>query len=60
MFSSGQWAFVIFFIIAFITAMLFAYRRDLKVHRKHYKGSFWVLLGFLVFMTILVLIKKYA
>ncbi len=59
MFSSGQWVFVIFFVVAFVITMLLAYRRDLKVHRKHYKGTVWVLLGFIAFMTLLVLIKKY-
>ena len=59
MFSTGQWIFVIFFVIAFIVVMLLAYRRDLKVHQKHYKGTVWVLLGFILFMALLVLIKTY-
>lgn len=57
MFSQGQITFGILFAIAFIIVMIFAYRKDLKLHRKYYKGSIWVLIGFVSFMLMLVAIK---
>ena len=57
MFSTGQWIFVIFFVIAFIILMLLAYRRDARLHKKQYKGSKWVLVGFLAFIGLLFVIK---
>ena len=57
MFSTGQWIFVVFFIVAFITLLLMAYRKDARLHKKQYKGSKWVLLGFLGFVAILFLLK---
>ncbi len=57
MFSTGQWIFMGFFIIAFVGVMLYAYRKDLKLHKKHYRGSFLVLVGFVVFVLLLFLLK---
>ncbi len=59
MFSSGQWIFVAFFVVAFVIVTVIAYRKDLRVHRKYYKGTLWVLVGFILFLTALVLIKKF-
>lgn len=59
MFSSGQLAFAVFFLIAFIIVMIYSYRKDIVLHKKHFKGSLWVLVGFLVFVGILVLAKHY-
>lgn len=57
MFSTGQWIFAAFFVIAFIFAMIFAYGQDKQLHQKFYKGSSWILVGFLVFIGILFAIK---
>ncbi len=59
MFSSGQWAFVIFFVIAFVIVLFFSYRKDKVLHKKYYKGSIWVLIGFIVFVFLLVLFKNW-
>jgi hypothetical protein len=59
MFSSGQWTFVIFFIIVFIIALFFSYRKDKVLHKKHYKGSIWVLVGFIAFVVLLVAFKNW-
>ncbi|MFV8226742.1 hypothetical protein [Christiangramia aquimixticola] len=58
MFSTGQWIFAGFFVIAFVLVMIFSYRKDLKLHRKYYKGSLYVLLGFIIFIALLFLIKS--
>jgi preprotein translocase subunit YajC len=59
MFSTGQLIFAILFAIAFIIIMFFSYRKDKKLHKKHYKGSIWVLVGFIVFVLLLLGIKIY-
>ncbi len=57
MFSTGQIAFVLFFVVAFIVAMIWSYRKDKALHLKQYKGSKWVLLGFIGFVLLLFVIK---
>ena len=57
MFSTGQLGFAIFFVIAFIAIIIYSYRKDLPLHKKYYKGSYRVLLGFLVFIALLIAAK---
>ncbi|HEA28493.1 MAG TPA: hypothetical protein ENH91_00605 [Leeuwenhoekiella sp.] len=57
MFSTGQWIFALFFIIAFIILIIYSYKGDRRLHQKYYKGSFWVLIGFLAFIALLFAIK---
>jgi hypothetical protein len=57
MFTKGQIGFAIFFIIVFVIAMIYVYRKDLALHKKYYKGSYWILIGFLAFIGILFIIK---
>ncbi|PTX44139.1 hypothetical protein C8P64_0109 [Christiangramia gaetbulicola] len=58
MFSTGQLIFAGLFVIAFIIIMIFSYRKDIRLHKKYYKGSIFVLLGFIVFILILFFIKS--
>lgn len=60
MFSTGQWIFAAIFAIGFILIMLYSYRRDKKLHKKYYKGSLWILIGFIVFILLLLAIKTYV
>nr|WP_253789049.1 hypothetical protein [Flavobacterium sp. HSC-32F16] len=57
MFSQGQLIFGLCFFIAFVIVMIFAYRRDLKLHKVFYKGNYKVLLVFLLFIALLFVIK---
>jgi len=57
MFSTNQLIFAVLFFIAFVVVMIFSYRKDKKLHKKYYKGSLWILVGFLVFVGILLLVK---
>jgi cytochrome bd-type quinol oxidase subunit 1 len=59
MFTTGQWIFAAFFVVAFIVLMLFSYKKDKVLHQKYYKGSFYILLGFLAFVVILFLMKTF-
>jgi hypothetical protein len=57
MFSQGQLIFALCFFIAFVIVMIFAYRKDLALHRVFYKGNYKVLLVFLLFIALLFVIK---
>ena len=59
MFSQEQLIFGGCFAIAFIFAMIIAYRKDANLHRMFYKGNYKILLGFLLFIGLLFLIKIY-
>ncbi|SHG71851.1 hypothetical protein SAMN05443549_10628 [Flavobacterium fluvii] len=59
MFSQGQLAFAAAFFVAFVIAMIFAYRKDAKLHKIFYKGNYKILIGFIIFILILFLIKIY-
>ncbi|RMA57899.1 hypothetical protein BXY75_2706 [Ulvibacter antarcticus] len=59
MFSTGQLVFAILFFIGFVILIIFSYRKDKMLHKKHYKGSFWILIGFIVFVLLLLGIKTY-
>ncbi|PVW14542.1 hypothetical protein [Marixanthomonas spongiae] len=59
MFTTGQWVFAILAAIAFIVIIIYSYRKDINRHKKHYKGTFWILLGFIVFILLLLAVKTY-
>lgn len=59
MFSQGQLIFAILFFIAFVIAIVYAYRRDKALHNKFYRGNYKVLIGFIVFIGLLFVIKVY-
>jgi cbb3-type cytochrome oxidase subunit 3 len=59
MFTTGQIYFAIFFIIVFVAAMIYVYRKDFLQHKRYYKGSYKVLIGFLAFIALLFFIKFY-
>ncbi len=59
MFTQGQLVFAGFFVVIFIVAMIYSYRKDLKLHKKFYKGSYIIFLGFIVFIGFLFFIKGY-
>ena len=57
MFTKGQLVFGVLFAIVFIIALIYAYRKDFKLHNKYYKGSLWVLVAFISFILMIVSIK---
>jgi membrane protease YdiL (CAAX protease family) len=58
MFTNGQLIFGILFAIAFIIILFFAYRKDFKVHQKHYRGTIWILIAFVSFIAMIATIKS--
>ena len=59
MFTTGQFVFAVLFFIAFVIIMVYSYRGDKKLHKKQYKGSLWILVGFIAFIVFLLLVKTY-
>jgi alpha-N-acetylglucosamine transferase len=57
MFSNGQLIFGILFFIAFAIVIAFQYHRDLKIHKKYYEGSLWILLAFIGFIGMIGAVK---
>jgi len=57
MFSTGQVVFTVFFILLFTISLIFAYRKDKKLHTKNYKGVKWVGIVFIIFVIFLFAIK---
>jgi hypothetical protein len=57
MFSKGQLIFAVVFFITFVIAIIYSYRKDILVHQKVYKGSYKILIGFLIFIALLFVIK---
>ena len=57
MFSTGQMIFAGVFLIAFVIIMILSYRKDTRLHKKYYKGSIYVLIGFILFILLLFFIK---
>lgn len=57
MFSTGQLIFAAIFVVAFVLIITFSYRKDKKIHRKHYRGSIFVLVVFLLFIALLFVLK---
>jgi len=57
MFTSGQWVVAILFFIGFVFLMIYSYSKDKALHKKHYKGAKWVLVGFIAFILFLFFIK---
>jgi len=58
MFTKGQLVFAIIFIIIFAAVIIDSYKKDVKFLKNTYKGVRWVLIGFIVFFSILVILKK--
>ncbi|MBP8792847.1 MAG: hypothetical protein KBE41_03180 [Lutibacter sp.] len=56
MFTQGQLIFAGFFLIAFTIAMIWSYRKDIKIHKKYYKNSFIVIIAVFLIIAIFTLI----
>ncbi|MDG1823240.1 MAG: hypothetical protein P8H25_07720 [Flavobacteriaceae bacterium] len=58
MFSTGQLIFALFFVVSFTAIIIYSYNKDKKKSQQYFKGSFWVLIGFLIFVALLVGLKS--
>ena len=57
MFSTGQIIFAAVIFVVFVVIIAYSYRRDIKLHRKYYKGTIYILLAFILFMALLFVLK---
>jgi len=57
MFSNGQIIFGVLFFVVFAIIIAYTYRKDLKLHKRFYAGSIWVLIAFIGFILFIAAIK---
>ena len=60
MFTQGQLVFAVFFLITFLSIIVYSYRKDIRSHKVHYKGSLKILLIFVMSLIGLYLIKYFT
>ena len=58
MFSNGQLVFGLLFFVSFIIIVTYSYKKDLKKLNGTDKGIKWVVIGFIAFVSLLVILKK--
>lgn len=56
MFTKGQLIFATFFIVAFTLLMIWSYRKDIKIHKKHYKNTYLIVIALFLIVAIFTLI----
>lgn len=59
MFSKGQMIFGVLFFVIFAIVIGYSYRKDLKLHKRFYPGSIWMLVAFIGFILGIVAIKVF-
>ncbi len=58
MFSKGQLAFAAFFVTAFVALMIWSYRKDIPLHKIHYKnGGFKVGIACILVIFIFIVVR---
>ena len=57
MFSFGQLIFGICFFVVFVMIVIFSYKADKKQQPQYFKGSYKILIGFLIAFFLLLLVK---
>ena len=58
MFTTGRIIFTIAFLLIFSALIAYSDRKDIKVNKQHFKGSFWILLTIVLIFSALFLIVK--
>ncbi|WP_196895127.1 hypothetical protein [Aureivirga marina] len=53
MFTKGQIAFAVFFVVVFAAALIYSYRKDLKIHKLQYKNTATIV-GIVIVLSILI------
>lgn len=59
MFSTGQIVFACIFAVSFIIVIVYAYRKDKRLHLKNYRGVKWIALIFFLFIVLLFVLKYF-
>lgn len=58
MFTTGRLIFALCFVVIFIAGMVYSYKKEKNTRQIHYKRSYLVFAGIVLFMTALFLIVK--
>lgn len=58
MFTTGRLIFALSFVLVFVIGLVWSYRKDKAVNRIHFRQSYKVLIGILLFVSVLFLIVK--
>jgi len=56
MFTSGQKIFALFFLITFTAVIIWTYRKDLKLHKTHYKNVWVIIVSIFAIIALFILI----
>jgi hypothetical protein len=56
--TTGHWIFAGIFMFLFVGYLIWSYRKDLKLHKIHYNGSFYVLAGIIVVLFLFYVFKR--
>ncbi|PCH75617.1 MAG: hypothetical protein COB98_08690 [Flavobacteriaceae bacterium] len=56
MFSTNQLYFALFFAVSFVAILIWSYRKDIKLHKIHYKNTYIVAIAALVVIAIFTVI----
>ncbi|MBL0911588.1 MAG: hypothetical protein IBJ09_04385 [Bacteroidia bacterium] len=58
LFTPGRIWFTLIFAGCFALVLVFAYWKDIKIHRKYFKNAWVVLLAVLLFLAIFLFLKR--
>lgn len=56
--GTGHWIFAGVFMLFFVGFLVWSYRKDLKLHKLHYSGSMYVLVGIIVILFLFYIFKR--
>lgn len=56
--TTGHWIFAGIFVLVFIAFLIRSYRKDLKLHKIHYRGTYYVMAGIIVTLFLFYVMKQ--
>ncbi len=56
--TTGHWIFAGISILVFIGVLIWSYRKDQKIHKKHYEGAFKLTVFIIVLIFIIFIFKR--
>lgn len=57
--TTGHWIFAGIFMALFVIYLIWSYRKDLKLHRIHYQGYFYVMAGIILVVFLFYIAKQF-
>jgi cytochrome bd-type quinol oxidase subunit 2 len=58
MFTTGRLAFIVFFVVTFVVALVWAYGKDRNVNQQHFKRPYLILITIIAIFSALFLFVK--